>query len=314
MFDVRGKVAIVTGGVRGFGKEFAVRLLKAGIRGVCLADIDVQLGDKVANELGSDKVIFSKCDVSDESDWKNTWEKTERAFQTPVSLLINNAGLNPLHGWHKCIQVMLMGTANGSFLAVEKMSKVNGGSGGRIVNLCSIAAFMSSTGRLHHAGYGVAKSAIASFTRNFADPFDARGDIFASDGVKAYALCPTHAQTELMTSLCEGDREVGDTIMKLAKVVRMLTVEEVGDALMAAIERDSNGSCYVVCPNSPLLDIPNVNMAASIAFIAIGTLLGKLNILSRHQTLSSFQGLFITAVLIAAILYLFVKLLCLTMF
>ena len=64
-FDVNGKVALITGSARGFGKEFAIRLLKRGAR-VCISDLNEIAGKETLDELkqkyGSDKVIFSRCD------------------------------------------------------------------------------------------------------------------------------------------------------------------------------------------------------------------------------------------------------------
>ena len=62
VFDVKDKVALVTGSARGFGKEFAIRLLKRGAW-VCISDLNESAGNETMNELkekyGSEKVIFS---------------------------------------------------------------------------------------------------------------------------------------------------------------------------------------------------------------------------------------------------------------
>ena len=62
MFPVQGEVCLVTGAARGFGKEFAVRFLKAGAKGVCISDVNDQEGKETLKELqetfGNDKVIF----------------------------------------------------------------------------------------------------------------------------------------------------------------------------------------------------------------------------------------------------------------
>ena len=43
------------------------------------------------------------------------------------------------HGWEKCLDVMVMGAVRGVFLALERMGKSNGGNGGRIINVASVA-------------------------------------------------------------------------------------------------------------------------------------------------------------------------------
>ena len=63
-----------------------------------------------------------------------------------MTLLVNNAGVNPTHGWKPCIDVMLLGTSYGTFLAVEKMSISNGKKGGRIINIASMAGLWPNRG------------------------------------------------------------------------------------------------------------------------------------------------------------------------
>ena len=59
--------------------------------------------------------------MSKEEDWKDLWAHTETAFGGKVSLLVNNAGVNPTHGWKLCVNIMLTGVGYGTFLALEKM-------------------------------------------------------------------------------------------------------------------------------------------------------------------------------------------------
>ena len=65
-YGVKNKVAIVTGSAKGFGKEFAVRLLENGAK-VCVSDVDEQAGDETRKELqlkyGTDRVTFHRYDI-----------------------------------------------------------------------------------------------------------------------------------------------------------------------------------------------------------------------------------------------------------
>ena len=62
VFDVKDKVALVTGSARGFGKEFSIRLLKRGAK-VCISDLNETAGNETLEELkekyGHENVIFS---------------------------------------------------------------------------------------------------------------------------------------------------------------------------------------------------------------------------------------------------------------
>ena len=61
--------------------------------------------------------------MAKENDWDNLWTHTESTFGGQVTLLVNNAGVNPTHGWKNCINIMLTGVGYGSFLAIEKMGR-----------------------------------------------------------------------------------------------------------------------------------------------------------------------------------------------
>ena len=64
-----------------------------------------------------------RCNVADESDWMNTWSHTEKYFNGKVQILVNNAGINPHHGWKTCLDVMMYGVMMGSYIARDKMGK-----------------------------------------------------------------------------------------------------------------------------------------------------------------------------------------------
>jgi len=65
-------------------------------------------------------------DVCSESDWEHAWSTAETTFDRQVQLLINNAGATPgAVGWRACIDITFVGTAIGTYLALDKMSKVN---------------------------------------------------------------------------------------------------------------------------------------------------------------------------------------------
>ena len=61
--------------------------------------------------------------MAKEDDWGKLWAHTETAFGGKVTLLVNNAGVNPKHGWTACINIMLTGVGYGTFLAIEKMGR-----------------------------------------------------------------------------------------------------------------------------------------------------------------------------------------------
>lgn len=89
MFDLNGKVAIITGGASGMGAA-AVRLFHSLGARVTVADIQVESGEALAREFANG-MRFSRLDVSSETDWQRAVAETEAAFG-PVNILVNNAG------------------------------------------------------------------------------------------------------------------------------------------------------------------------------------------------------------------------------
>lgn len=73
-------------------------------------------------KIGSAYEIKSSCDVTNPEDWGRLWDHAEAFFEDQVTLLVNNAGVNPSFGWETCNDIMLTGVCHGTFLAIEKMS------------------------------------------------------------------------------------------------------------------------------------------------------------------------------------------------
>lgn len=269
MYDVRGRRAIVTGAAQGLGKEFTRRLLGLGCS-VCMADVDTEKGEAAKEELETlfegrqhVKVHFVKCDVTKDEDWTNLWNEAECVLGGSIGVLCNNAGLNPNHGWRLCLDVMLVGACRGLFLAMERMGAANGGSGGRIINTCSCASFVTAgLGGLENTGYGMSKHGLANLTRTFAEIVP---DIYSVEGVKCYGIAPWFADTNLVRTGF-GDKRVRTALGDFTSIndikknykVRVLTVEEVGDSFVKALEHDKTGAIYVVFPDCPLIEFPTV--------------------------------------------------------
>eukprot|EP00095_Tigriopus_kingsejongensis_P001086 maker-scaffold193_size270907-snap-gene-0.11 protein:Tk01086 transcript:maker-scaffold193_size270907-snap-gene-0.11-mRNA-1 annotation:"15-hydroxyprostaglandin dehydrogenase" len=272
-FQVKGNVAIVTGGSQGFGKEFTRQLLKHGAK-VCLSDVNSDVGlateTEFKNEFGQENVCFVKADVTSDEDWTNLWNKTEEKLGA-VSILVNNAGVGPKLGWEKNVDIMLKGVAKGTFLGLERMGK---NMSGRIINVASIAGISSGLdSKFDTCGYLMAKHAVIALTRNFTV---AKPTPFQQYGVKSYALCPWFANTQLVRS------SIGNDLSKLERATRsrVLTPEEVGETLITVLEKDKNGACYLVFPDIPLVDFPNCNENLFAFSVVTGMFLLQLDPLS----------------------------------
>ena len=64
-----------------------------------------------------------RCDVAKKDEWEATWTHAEQLLNGKVQILVNNAGVNPAHGWRTCLDVMIYGVMMGAYLARDKMGK-----------------------------------------------------------------------------------------------------------------------------------------------------------------------------------------------
>jgi gluconate 5-dehydrogenase len=180
LFDLTGRVAIVTGGSRGLGHEMAEGLAEAGARLMLCARRDEWLAPSVqefrARGFAADG---ARCDVSKPADVQAVVDKTIEAYGK-VDILINNAGVTwgeepetmPLDKWQRVIDTNLTGAFLFSQAAGRDMLKRNWG---RIINIASIAGLHASVNGPHYAGYAASKAGLMGLTRELAATWGRRG-------------------------------------------------------------------------------------------------------------------------------------------
>lgn len=168
MGRLSGKVAIVTGASRGLGVSQAQQLAAAGAKVVLTSGRSVELGQKIAAEIGG-SAVFMQHDVSRAADWQRVVEATERLFG-PINVLVNNAGIvipAPIEEqteeqFRQTFEVNQLGTFLGMKTVLPSMRRAGGGS---IVNISSVAGLRSSVASI---AYGATKFAIRGMTRKAA--------------------------------------------------------------------------------------------------------------------------------------------------
>jgi len=167
MGRVSGKVAIVTGGASGVGKDDAILLVKEGAK-VVLTDLNEKDGNAVARQIG-DNALFVTHDISSEDGWKEVIARTEETFGG-VDILVNNAAIliagtiedTTLENWQKIQRVNSDGYFLGCKYGYAAMKKRGGGS---IVNMSSMAGI---GGVSSFCAYSASKGAVAALTRSIA--------------------------------------------------------------------------------------------------------------------------------------------------
>ena len=191
--DLKGQLALVTGGGRGIGRAISLELARAGAR-IAIADLDPAAARAVAEEIrasGGD-ARSDPLDVTERADFDSLVARLE-VESGPVDILINNAGLMTLgsFGEHGAledvtqIEVNLLGVANGMRAVLDRMRARKRG---HIVNIASLAG---RVGTPYAAIYSATKHAVIGLTESV------RGELFGS-GVDFTYVMPTLVRTELI--------------------------------------------------------------------------------------------------------------------
>lgn len=174
LMDLKGKVAIVTGGGRGIGKFIAEGLAEAGAD-LVIASRKVQKCEEACTDFNAMgvKALAVKCDTSSEEDIKALVDTTMKEFGK-IDILVNNAGITwgaptlefPLDKWDKIFSVNVRGVWILSQLAANIMKEKGGG---KIINISSIFGSRGSIEEGHPAvAYNPSKAAVEVLTKNMA--------------------------------------------------------------------------------------------------------------------------------------------------
>jgi NAD(P)-dependent dehydrogenase (short-subunit alcohol dehydrogenase family) len=173
LFDLTGRVAIVSGGSMGLGRQMAEGLAEMGANLVLCARKKERC-EEVAEGLRSRGVqtLALGCDVRDRAEIQKVVDATLAKFGR-IDILINNAGVTwaapveemTLEQWDKVLSTNLTGT----FLFCQAAGKAMVAQGsGKIVNITSVAGFGGASAELQAIGYHASKGGVIAFTKDLA--------------------------------------------------------------------------------------------------------------------------------------------------
>ncbi|HPR04812.1 MAG TPA: SDR family NAD(P)-dependent oxidoreductase, partial [Deltaproteobacteria bacterium] len=174
MYDLKGKVAIVTGGGRGLGRFIAEGLAEAGAS-VVIASRKLANCEKAAGEIAKlgVKTLAVKCDTASAEDIDNLVNAAMKEFGA-IDILVNNAGITwgaptldfPLDKWDKIFAVNVRGV----WILTQKVANImKDKGGGKVINISSIFGSRGSIEEGHPAvAYNPSKAAIEVLTKNLA--------------------------------------------------------------------------------------------------------------------------------------------------
>lgn len=205
LFDLHGRVAIVTGGSIGLGRQMAEGLAEAGANLVLCARKKERCEQAAAElqRLGNE-TLAAGCDVKNPEQVRAVVDQAISRFGR-VDILINNAGTSwgapveemKLEHWNKVIETNLTGT----FLFSQAVGKVMVSQrNGKIINISSVAGIQGAPPAFQAIGYHASKGGIIAFTKDLACKWGVHN-------IQVNAIAPGWFPTNMSQVLIERNRE-----------------------------------------------------------------------------------------------------------
>ena len=223
MFDLSGKVALVTGASRGIGCSIAKILAENGAHVVCISRnvSDVQsVADEITAAGGSATAVA--CDISD-SDNVTKLIKETVVTHNHLDILVNNAGVTRDNllmrmsedDWNTVLNINLKAAFIAIKAAARTMMKQRNG---RIINISSVVGLMGNAGQVN---YAASKAGLIGLTKSTAREL-------ASRGITANCIAPGYVATDMTNEL--GD-EVRQSLNEKIPLGRIGQVEDIAYAV-----------------------------------------------------------------------------------
>lgn len=239
LFDLTGKVAIVTGSTKGIGRAMVQGLAECGAK-VVISSRKQALCDDVAKEVADSTGVETMglaCHVGDWDGIPGFLNAVVERFGT-VDVLVNNAGINPapttvsdmtIEYWRKMFNVNLEGPLR---MAQQVAPVMRDHGGGSIVNIVTMAAY---SGGSNVCAYGSSKAGLINLTKSMAQEW-------APWNIRVNALCPGPFDTEMVQG---AERVRPGFVDMIANGTLMKRVAEAREIVGPVLYLASDASSYV---------------------------------------------------------------------
>ena len=246
-FDLKDRVAVVTGGAQGFGLAITERFIDSGAK-VVIWDIDENEAKKALEKVKSKNLTYQIVDVSNIETINNKLSEIETTHGK-IDIFINNAGVAgknttvaeyPLDEWNKVINLNLNAVFYCCKAVVPYMEKNNYG---RIVNIASIAG---KEGNPNASAYSTSKAGVIGLTKSL-------GKELAQKNIAVNCVTPAAAKTRIFDQMTEEHinymlskipRNKFAKVEELASLVTWLSSEENSFSTAAVFDLSGGRATY----------------------------------------------------------------------
>ncbi len=242
MDRLKDKVAIITGGASGLGRQSAIRMVEEGAH-VILTDLNSLTGQATADEIGGD-TIFLEHDVAHESGWQAVMDVVLQRHGR-LDILVNSAGVGfmnniedvSLDEWRHVHAVNLDGTFLGCKYAIGAMKRTSVESAASIVNISSVSGLI---GGHNLAAYNSSKGGVRLLTKSVA-LHCAR----AGYNIRCNSVHPTFIATPMVQAMIDAGPDPERAQQKLARQVPLGHIGEPDDIAWGVVYLASDESKFM---------------------------------------------------------------------
>ena len=232
---LKGRVAVVTGGAGGIGKEICKCLSNEGAH-VIMADLSELSAANAIAEINSadNKVVYHELDVVSEQSWHTLYQYVKQRFSR-LDILVNNAGIylfkdienTTLDDWNRVMSINATGVFLGTKLAIPLLRQNGSGS---IINMSSTSGI---TGSPFEVAYTASKGSVRLFTKSAAL-------YTAKDNIRINSVHPATTDTSMVEVLWESNKDLRKTVTENVPLGRLADPIEIAKAILFLASDDSS--------------------------------------------------------------------------
>ena len=231
MFNLKNKIAIVTGASQGIGKSISEIFSIAGAHVVCLARNKDRLKELVSEiSKNGNSASYISCDVSDGNSIEDALRSVVKDYKQ-IDILVNNAGITKdslilrmkEQNWDQVMNTNLKGAFYSTKIVLRHMMKKKYG---RIINITSIVGLQGNPGQ---SNYAASKAGLIGFSQSIAKEV-------ASRGITVNCIAPGWIETEMTNDI---PQDIKENIIKNIPIGKTGSAEDIANTALFLASKEA---------------------------------------------------------------------------